>query len=122
YAPPPANSRAITRPTTLTVSDPPPIRSPSRKPTPAVNSSANSTTRMVLRWFDAICSYNGSELDLDGTARRIVDLEELPRREMPQPGHQVRGESPHHGVQGRHLVVVELPGVGDLRFGARQLL
>ena len=61
--------------------------------------------------------------DFDDTImERFLDGEERPRFEVPDPRNHTRRELLDQRVQTRHLVVVELPGVSDLRLGAGQFL
>src|SRR6266542_2836376 len=88
-------------------------------------------SRTVRRRLRAICSYklrgppSSSCSVLHGhrtPSGRLLYLEELPWREPAHPGHDARREALDERVQLRHLVVVELTGEGDLRFGPGQLL
>src|SRR5438445_10498671 len=115
-------TRATTSAPTAACVLPAPMTRPKMYPTAPVNTSAPAMSSTVLRSFRAICSRKGLELDLDGTAGGLLDLEELPRREMTHPGDDAGGKRLDLRVQRGHLVVVELPGVGDLRLGPGQLL
>ena len=63
------------------------------------------------------------ELDLDRPADRVLDVEELRvSRTRRSSRRRSRGTTWIARVQQHHLVVVELPRVGDLRLGAGELL
>src|SRR2546423_9633363 len=63
-----------------------------------------------------------SELDVDGAGRRLLDLEELARREVEHAGDDARRELLHLVVIGKDRVVVELARERDPAFSCRQLL
>src|SRR3990170_2462680 len=101
------------------------VRSPMAYPTAPSSTTAPRRRRIDFRRLDEICSYTDlrlREVHVHRTPDRILDVEELARREPEQPGDEVRREGLDQRVQPHHLVVVELAGEGDLRFRARELL
>src|SRR5947199_48658 len=101
-------------PTGMSRSWPSHLSCPLAPPSPPRKPTAPSNNTMVLRRLAAICSYTAAlHVHLNRPADRLVDLEELAWPEAERSGDQVRRELADRGVQPHHLVVVELPRVGD---------